>query len=66
VDSLTSFLQRRINATVFIVGVIVGVWFVGLHNFFPWNVNWLLQGGDSSAYQVSFEFFAKHHSFSGQ
>jgi hypothetical protein len=57
VDSLASFLQRRINATVFIAGVIVGVWFVGLHNFFPWNMDWLLQGGDSSAYQVSFEFF---------
>jgi hypothetical protein len=51
------FLQRRINATVFIAGVLVGIWFVGLHNFLPWNVEWLLQGGDRSAYQVSFEFF---------
>jgi hypothetical protein len=51
------FLQRRINATVFIAGVLVGIWFVGLHNFLPWNVDWLLQGGDRSAYQVSFEFF---------
>jgi hypothetical protein len=53
------FLQRRINATVFIAGVLVGIWFVGLHNFLPWNVDWLLQGGDSSAFQISWEFYRK-------
>ena len=53
------FLQRRINATVFIAGVLVGIWFVGLHNFLPWNVDWLLQGGDGSAFQISWEFYRK-------
>jgi len=59
VDSLTGFLQRRINATVFVAGVLVGVWFVSLHNFLPWNVEWLQQGGDGSAFHVSWEFYRK-------
>ena len=58
-DSLTGFLQRRINATVFVAGVLVGVWFVSLHNFLPWNVEWLQQGGDGSAFHVSWEFYRK-------
>ena len=58
-DSLTGFLQRRINATVFVAGVLVGIWFVSLHNFLPWNVEWLQQGGDGSAFHVSWEFYRK-------
>jgi hypothetical protein len=52
VDSLTSFLQRRINATVFIAGALVGVWFISLHNFLPWNVDWLTLGNDGSAFHI--------------
>jgi hypothetical protein len=59
VDSLTGFLQRRINATVFIAGTLVGIWFVSLHNFLPWNVDWLTLGNDGSAFHISWEFYRK-------
>ena len=59
VDSLTSLLQRRINATVFIAGALVGVWFISLHNFLPWNVDWLTLGNDGSAFHISWEFYRK-------
>ncbi len=45
--------------TVFIAGALVGVWFISLNNFLPWNVEWLQRGGDGSAFQISWEFYRK-------
>jgi hypothetical protein len=58
-EPLISLLTRRVNFLVFLVGAIVGVWFVGFENFLPWNVDWLMHGGDSSSFQISWEFFRK-------
>ena len=58
-EPLIGLLTRRVNFLVFLVGAIVGVWFVGFENFLPWNVDWLMHGGDSSSFQISWEFFRK-------
>ena len=40
-----------------VVGLVFGLWFVGVSNVFPWNLEWLNGKGDGSYDQLSFEFF---------
>ena len=39
------------------IGLIFGLWFVGIRNVFPWNLDWLNGKGDGSYDQLGFEFF---------
>ena len=41
------------------LGFIFGLWFIGIRNVFPWNLEWLNGKGDGSYAQLSFEFFRK-------
>ena len=41
------------------LGLIFGLWFVGIRNVFPWNLDWLNGKGDGSYDQLGFEFFRK-------
>jgi hypothetical protein len=41
------------------IGLIFGLWFVGIRNVFPWNLDWLNGKGDGSYDQLGFEFFRK-------
>ena len=41
------------------LGFIFGLWFIGIINVFPWNLEWLNGKGDGSYDQLSFEFFRK-------
>ena len=43
-----------ISATV---GFVFGLWFIGIKNVFPWNLEWLNGKGDGSYDQLGFEFF---------
>jgi hypothetical protein len=38
-------------------GLFFGIWFVGIRNMFPWNLEWLNGKGDGSYDQLGFEFF---------
>ena len=40
-----------------IIGCLVGLWFVGVKNILPWNIDWLTNKSDGSFDQLSFEFF---------
>ena len=37
----------------------VGLWMLGLHQFYPWNYHWLYVKGDGALTQLGFEFFRK-------
>jgi hypothetical protein len=39
------------------VGLVFGLWFIGVNNVFPWNLEWLNGKGDGSYDQLGFEFF---------
>ena len=41
------------------LGLFFGVWFIGIKNVFPWNLEWLNGKGDGSYDQLTFEFFRK-------
>jgi hypothetical protein len=39
------------------VGLVFGLWFIGISNVFPWSLEWLNGKGDGSYDQLGFEFF---------
>lgn len=41
------------------MGLIFGLWFIGINNVLPWNLEWLNGKGDGSYDQLGFEFFRK-------
>ena len=45
------------------LGLLFGVWFIGIKNVFPWNLEWLNGKGDGSYDQLNFEFFRKNPLF---
>jgi len=51
---LNSIPNGFVSATV---GLVFGLWFIGIKNVFPWNLEWLNGKGDGSYDQLSFEFF---------
>ena len=50
-------LPEGFNSAV--LGFCFGLWFVGIRNVFPWNLDWLNGKGDGSYDQLGFEFFRK-------
>jgi hypothetical protein len=46
-----------------VVGLFFGLWFIGVNNVFPWNLEWLNGKGDGSYDQLNFEFFRKNPLF---
>jgi hypothetical protein len=50
-------LPNGFNSAV--LGCLFGLWFVGIRNVFPWNLDWLNGKGDGSYDQLTFEFFRK-------
>ena len=56
IAKLKSLPNGFLSATM---GLIFGLWFIGLNNVFPWNLEWLNGKGDGSYDQLNFEFFRK-------